>query len=150
MINLKAAPAKILLVEDSEDDVDLVKLAIDKAKLIVDLSVVNDGEEALDYLYKKNRYVDATVPDLILLDINMPGMNGLEVLHRVKSDSFLKKIPVIMLTSSSEETDIIRSYDEHANCYLEKPLDFKSFATMIKMFDEFWFSFVTLPTKVQH
>lgn len=140
--------ANVLLVDDCEDDIELVTLAIARAKLIIDLNVARDGEEAMDYLLKQKGYSEARTPDLVLLDINMPRMNGFEVLEQIKSNADLKKIPVVMLTTSREETDIIKSYNQHANCYLQKPLNFHSFVKMIEQFDHFWFSFVTLPRDI--
>ena len=109
------------------------------------LSVVNDGVEALEYLRHVGKYTDVPRPDLILLDLNMPRMNGLEVLSEIKADDNLKQIPVIMLTVSKDEEDILNSYNLHANCYITKPVDLDQFLEVVKLIDDFWLTIVKLP-----
>lgn len=135
----------ILLVEDNEGDVVLTLEALKEAKLRNKISVVRDGEQALQFLYKEGEYASAELPQLILLDINLPKMDGKEVLNRIKNDPDLKKIPVIILTTSSSEKDILESYNNHANCYVTKPVDFQSFIDVIHTIEGFWISIVQLP-----
>ena len=135
----------ILLVEDNEGDVVLTLEALREAKLCNKISVVRDGEEALQFLYREGKYAAAELPQLILLDINLPKMDGKEVLNRIKNDTNLKKIPVIILTTSSSEKDILESYNNHANCYVTKPVDLQSFIDVIHTIEGFWISIVQLP-----
>lgn len=135
----------ILLVEDNEGDVVLTLEALREAKLRNKISVVRDGEEALQFLYQEGKYAAAALPQLILLDINLPKMDGKEVLNRIKSDPNLKKIPVIILTTSSSEKDILESYNNHANCYVTKPVDLQNFINVIHTIEGFWISIVQLP-----
>ena len=135
----------ILLVEDNEGDVVLTLEALREAKLRNKISVVRDGEEALQFLYREGKYAAAELPQLILLDINLPKMDGKEVLNRIKNDTNLKKIPVIILTTSSSEKDILESYNNHANCYVTKPVDLQSFIDVIHTIEGFWISIVQLP-----
>ena len=135
----------ILLVEDNEGDVVLTLEALREAKLRNKISVVRDGEEALQFLYREGKYAAAELPQLILLDINLPKMDGKEVLNRIKNDINLKKIPVIILTTSSSEKDILESYNNHANCYVTKPVDLQSFIDVIHTIEGFWISIVQLP-----
>jgi len=141
-------PIEILLVEDSPGDVRLTQEALKDAKVKNTLHVVNDGVEAMEYLRRVGKYKDVTKPDLILLDLNMPRMNGLEVLSEVKSDDNLKQIPVVMLTVSKSEEDILNSYSLHANCYINKPVDLDQFLGVIKSIDDFWLSIVKLPSRL--
>jgi len=135
----------VLLVEDSEADADLVREAIEGGKLIINLSVVKDGEEAMDYLQRLGKYKDASRPDLVLLDLNLPKKNGQEVLREVKADADLSLIPVVVLTTSSADEDILRSYQLHANAYIAKPVEFESFIKIVNQVTEFWLSLVVLP-----
>ncbi|MCT4635451.1 MAG: response regulator [Rickettsiales bacterium] len=137
--------AEILLVEDNEGDIELTKEAFDEAKFRNNLHVVEDGDEALDYLFKQNNYVDAITPDIILLDLNLPGTDGREVLEKIKADKFLKRIPVIVLTSSKADKDIIESYDLHANCYIVKPVNAIKFMDVVQHVENFWVDIVCLP-----
>jgi len=134
-------PSNILLVEDEEAHAELVKRAIRKAGNANRIDIVIDGEEALDYLYNRDKFKDKEkypVPGLILLDIKLPGIDGIEVLTKIKEDSTLKKIPVIMLTTSEREEDIVRSYEHYANSYLTKPVGFKAFEEKIRQIDFYW------------
>jgi CheY-like chemotaxis protein len=138
-------PIDILLVEDNPGDVQLTKEALQEVKVLTNLFVVENGVQALDYLYKRNEYANAVRPDIIFLDLNLPLKNGREVLEIVKNDNELKRIPVVILTSSKAEEDIVRSYNLHANCYITKPLDFNQFAGVVKAIEDFWFTVVKLP-----
>lgn len=138
---------EILLVEDSPGDVRLTREALKEAKMRNNLHVVGDGVEAMSFLRKKDKYANAPRPDLILLDLNLPKKDGREVLAEIKSDEDLKNIPVVVLTISKSEEDILRSYNLHANCYVTKPIDFDQFTTVVKAFENFWFTIVKLPMK---
>ena len=138
-------PIEILLVEDNPGDVRLTKEALADGKVINNLSVVFDGQEAMDFLHKKGKYAKAIRPDLIFLDLNLPKKDGREVLQEVKSDPKLKKIPIVVLTTSQAEQDIMMSYEHHANCYITKPVDFGQFIKVVRSVENFWFSIVTLP-----
>ena len=140
-------PINILLVEDNEGDILLTKEAFEDAKIITNLSVVRDGKEAIDFLTLQGKYAKAPAIDIVLLDINLPKKNGHEVLKRIKEDSSLKHIPVIMLTTSSSQKDIDLSYSQHANCFITKPIDIQSFLNVITTIENFWISIVSLPTK---
>ncbi|WP_026753070.1 response regulator [Sediminibacter sp. Hel_I_10] len=140
----KRTLAHILFVEDNEGDIILTKEAFEECKIKIELSVAKNGKEALDYLYKRGDYTNATKPDLILLDINIPIYNGHEVLKRIKTDPDLKKIPVVMLTTSSNEKDIKHAYDNHCNSYVEKPLNMNEFITAVLKIEEFWLQLTTL------
>jgi len=135
----------ILLVEDNPGDVLLARVAFGKRKFAVDLQVAMDGEEALEFLYKKGRFTDAPTPDLILLDLNLPTKSGSEVLADLKNDEELKVIPVIVLTTSQAEKDIIQCYKLHANCFVNKPFGFESFDKVVAYIEDFWFDVVRLP-----
>jgi len=137
---------RILLVEDNEGDVVLTLQALKKANISNGVDVVTDGEQALLYLRKKGKYATAETPDLILLDINLPKVDGMEVLEEVKNDETLKIIPVVILTTSDSENDILKSYNNHANCYITKPVDFRKFMEVVQMIKEFWITIVKLPT----
>lgn len=137
----------ILLVEDNEGDIVLAQEALNSARIINQVSVVRDGDEALEFLNRKGKYQQAQLPDLVLLDINMPKVSGMEVLVAMKNDEQLKAIPVIMLTTSSSERDIKFAYDNHANCYITKPVDVERFLEMIVKIEDFWISIVKLPSK---
>ena len=137
-------PAHILLVEDNEGDIFLTLDAFEESKVKTDISVVKNGQEALDFLFKEGSYQDAQKPDLILLDINIPVFNGHEVLHKIKQDAVLKKIPVIMLTTSSNPKDIDLAYQNHCNSYVKKTLDMDDFMDAILKIEEFWLQLTTL------
>jgi len=141
-------PIHILIVEDNEGDILLIKEAFEEAKLVNDISIVRDGEKAIHFLEKKGEYGDVKLPDLIILDVNLPRKNGHEVLEFIKTNDHLMLIPVIMLTTSSSENDIIKSYKNHANCYITKPVEVDDFMEAVLDIEEFWISLVKLPTKV--
>ena len=140
-------PIEILLVEDNPGDVDLTREGLADGKLRNHLHVVGDGEEAMAFLRRgEEEHADTPMPDLILLDLNLPGKDGREVLTEIKADERLGHIPVVVLTSSQDEEDILRSYRLHANCYISKPIRFGEFVKVVKTIEEFWFTIVTLPT----
>jgi chemotaxis family two-component system response regulator Rcp1 len=146
MNNLESAkPIEILLVEDNPGDVRLTKEAFKESKILNNLSVVEDGKEAMAFLRQEGGYTRASRPDLILLDLNMPKMDGRQVLAEIKKDPKLKNIPVIILTTSKAEQDILKSYDLHANCYIVKPVDLWQFNTVVQTIKDFWLSIVKLP-----
>jgi two-component system response regulator len=136
---------EILLVEDNEGDARLAKEALKDSKVKNKLYIVNDGVAATDFLFKRNAYKDAPVPDLILLDLNLPKKDGRQVLAEIKEDENLKRIPVVILTISSAEEDILKAYNLHANCFITKPLDLYKFMEVIKSIEEFWLTIVKLP-----
>jgi len=138
-------PIEILLVEDNPGDVELTREALLDSKMHMNLSVVSDGVEALAFLRREGSYADAPHPDLILLDLNLPKKDGRAVLGEIKQDSVLRHIPVVVLTSSRAEQDILRAYDLHANCYVTKPVDFDQFITIVRSIEQFWFTVVRLP-----
>lgn len=140
-------PIEILLVEDSPTDALLTQRALADAKLVNRVHVVRDGVEAIAFLRKQAPYAAAPRPQLILLDLNMPRMDGREVLAEIKTDDDLRGIPVIVLTSSSAEEDVLKSYKLHANCYITKPVDFDAFAKAVASIENFWFSIATLPPR---
>ena len=135
----------ILLVEDNEGDIFLIKEAFEEAKLHTKLSVVKDGKEAVDFLNKQGKYTDVQLPDLLLLDVNLPKKNGHEVLQYIKGDDNLKHIPVIMLTTSSSPKDVNLAYKNYANCFITKPVDVTEFMKVITNIENFWISIVKLP-----
>lgn len=141
----RAEPIEILLVEDSPSDVDLTREALEDTKVSNNLSVVSDGVEALAFLRREGRFADAPHPDLILLDLNLPKKDGREVLAEIKSDPELRRIPVVVLTTSEAEQDIIESYNLHANCYVKKPVDLDAFIQVVRSIDSFWLAIVKLP-----
>lgn len=136
---------EILLVEDNPGDVRLTQEALRGAKVKVILSVVNDGVEAMAYLRQEGKYKDVSRPDLILLDLNMPRKNGHEVLSEMKADDALKQIPVVVLTVSKSDEDIIKSYNLHANCFITKPVDLIQFLNVVRSIEDFWLTIVKLP-----
>jgi chemotaxis family two-component system response regulator Rcp1 len=138
-------PIEILLVEDSLGDVELTREALRESKVRNRLHVVNDGEQALEFLRGQGCYAHVPRPDLILLDLNLPRRNGREVLQEIKNDEQLKAIPVVVLTTSRAEEDILRSYKLHANCYVTKPVDLEKFFYVIRSIEQFWFTVVRLP-----
>ena len=135
----------ILLVEDNEGDIFLIKEALEEGKIVNKISVTKDGKEAIDFLEKKEKYKNEETPDLILLDVNLPKKNGYEVLQYIKTAENLKQIPVIMLTTSSSEKDVLLSYKNHANCFITKPLDVNNFLTIVSSIESFWINIVKLP-----
>jgi CheY-like chemotaxis protein len=135
----------ILLVEDNPGDVRLTQEALRGARVANDLHVVGDGEEAIEYLRRRGRYVDAPRPDIVLLDLNLPRLDGRDVLIDIKRDPDLAKIPIIVLTSSSAERDIQAAYELHANCYISKPVDFTEFIEAVRSLEGFWLRIVRLP-----
>jgi two-component system, chemotaxis family, response regulator Rcp1 len=137
---------QVLLVEDNPGDVRLTKEALKEGKLLNQLTVVGDGVEALSFLRKEGKYADAVQPELILLDLNLPKKDGREVLAEIKADPNLRRIPVVVLTTSSAEEDILRIYDLHANCYITKPVDLEQFMGVVKSIEDFWVSVVKLPS----
>ncbi|MCK4914203.1 MAG: response regulator [Planctomycetes bacterium] len=135
----------VLLVEDNLGDVRLTEEAIKDGKLAVNLYVASDGVDAMEFLRKEGENANAPTPDLVLLDLNLPRKNGHEVLSDIKTDSKLKSIPVVVLTSSEADTDIVKCYDLYANCYIAKPVDLEQFAIVVKTIKNFWFTIVRLP-----
>ena len=135
----------ILMVEDNPGDVRLTQEALKDGKVLNNLHVVENGVEAMAFLRQEGQYADAPRPDVILLDLNMPRMNGREVLAEIKGDEELKRIPVVILTVSKAEEDILKSYDLNANCYVTKPLNLDQFMKVVKAIEEFWLTIVTLP-----
>ena len=142
---MKPESIDILLVEDNPADVLLTQEALADSKLSLKLATVKDGEEALAYLQRQGEYADAPVPDLILLDLNLPRKDGRELLEDIKRDPALKVIPVVILTTSEAEEDVLRSYELHANCYITKPVRFDQFIKVVGSIQEFWFTIVKLP-----
>ena len=144
---VRGRPVEILLVEDNLGDVRLTEEALVEGKVANKLTVARDGVEALQILRKEPPFQSATRPDLILLDLNLPRKDGREVLAELKSDPDLRRIPVVVLTTSSAERDIVRSYDLHANCYINKPVDLEQFIGVVRQIDDFWLTVVRLPTE---
>lgn len=140
-------PVEILLVEDNPGDVRLTKEALREGKLSTNLSVAPDGVEALAFLHQQGKYAEAPRPDIVLLDLNLPKMDRREVLANLKADPDLRRIPVVVLTTSQAEQDILRTYDLHANCYITKPVDLDQFITIVQSIEGFWFTIVTLPQR---
>lgn len=140
-------PIDVLLVEDNSADARLAEEALKESKSKIKLHVVKDGVEALEFLFRRGAYTAAPRPDLILLDLNLPRKSGREVLEEIKSSEALKRIPVVVLSSSQAEQDIIDSYARHANSYVTKPLDFEEFVKVIKSIDDFWFGTAKLPAR---
>jgi two-component system, chemotaxis family, response regulator Rcp1 len=138
-------PIEILLVEDSLGDIRLIREALVEAKVRNTMQVVNDGVEAMALLHREDPYTQAIRPDLILLDLNLPRKNGFEVLREVKADRSLKRIPVVVLTTSQAEQDIVKSYDLYANAYISKPVDLDQFLSILKVIENFWLEIVKLP-----
>ena len=142
---LTVRPIEILMVEDNPGDVRLTREALKDAKVSNKLHVVEDGVAALDFLYRRAGFDVAPRPDLILLDLNLPRKNGREVLAEIKQDEHLKTIPVVILTTSQAEEDVVRAYSLHANCYIAKPVDFEQFNKIVRTIGDLWLSIVTLP-----
>jgi two-component system, chemotaxis family, response regulator Rcp1 len=141
----ESRPAEILLVEDNPGDVRLTVEALKEGTVRNHLSVARDGEEALRFLRRGGPYAAAPVPDLILLDVNLPKLNGRQVLAQIKADQRLRSIPVVVLTTSRAEQDVRASYDLHANCYITKPVDLEQFIGVVRSIESFWLTVVTLP-----
>jgi CheY-like chemotaxis protein len=139
--------AEILLVEDNEGDIELTREAFEEAKFRNNLHIAEDGDIALDYLFKRNGYENAVRPDIILLDLNLPSTDGREVLETIKAEPSLRRIPVIILTSSNADKDVVSSYDLHANCYIVKPVNAAKFMGVVKSVENFWVDIVCLPPK---
>lgn len=137
---------EILLVEDNPGDVRLTMEALKEGKLLNNLSVVGDGVEALAFLRREGKFADSVRPDLILLDLNLPKRSGLEVLADIKADEDLRRTPVVILTTSQAEQDIVKSYNLYANCYVSKPVDLEQFMTVVKSIEDFWLTIVKLPS----
>ena len=137
-------PVNILLVEDNPGDVRLTQEALKECKVLNNLSVVGDGVEAMAFLRRGGSYTEAPRPDLVLLDLNLPRMDGREVLAAMKGDNSLRRIPVVVLTTSRAEQDILKAYDLHANCYVTKPVDLEQFIRVVQSIEEFWVTIVTL------
>ncbi|HET9610757.1 MAG TPA: response regulator [Acidimicrobiales bacterium] len=146
MLGDDVRPIEVLLVEDDEGDVLITREALAEGKVLNRLNVASDGVEALAYLRREGRYADATRPDLILLDLNLPRRDGRQVLADVKGDTDLRRIPVVVLTTSEAEEDVLRSYDLHANAYVTKPVDFDRFVEVVRQIDDFFISVVRLPS----
>lgn len=138
-------PVKILIADDSPGDIRLVKEALRDSRIINQLYTVQDGMSAIDFLRKTNGFESMPTPDLILLDLNMPRKNGFEVLAEIKQDPLLKAIPIVVMTVSNNEKDILESYNLYANCYITKPVDFEQFVSIVRSIENFWFSIVSLP-----
>lgn len=142
-----ARVVEILLVEDNEGDVRLTREALKEGRIRNRLSVVGDGEQALAFLRRAGTYAEAPRPDLILLDLNLPRLDGREVLAEIKNDANLKSIPVVVLTSSRTEQDLLRAYDLHANCFITKPVEFEQFIDVVRSIEDFWLTIVVLPPR---
>ena len=145
----QARPIEILLIEDSPTDAELCIEALRQAKVANRLHHVEDGVEAMQFLRREGQYAQAPRPDLIMLDLNLPRKDGREVLAELKQDANLKTIPVVVLTTSRAEQDVLRSYELHANCYITKPVDFQQFLAVIESIEQFWLTVVALPSKTQ-
>lgn len=140
-------PVEVLLVEDDPGDVLMTREAFEENKVANNLTVVSDGVEAMAYLRKEGEHAEAPTPDLVLLDLNLPRMDGREVLAAMKSDEELRRIPVVVLTTSEAEEDVLRSYSLHANAYVTKPVDFERFIDVVRQIDDFFVSVVRLPSR---
>jgi CheY-like chemotaxis protein len=145
--HLRAKQIEILMVEDNPGDARLVHEALRDSKIINQLNSVTDGQKALAYLRREGNFIDAVRPDLILLDLNLPRKDGREVLAEIKTDTDLQRIPVVVMTTSTAEQDILKAYNLHANCYVTKPVDLERFIEVVKAIDSFWVSIVRLPPK---
>jgi CheY-like chemotaxis protein len=140
-------PIEILLVEDNPGDVRLTEEVLKEGKICNALNVVSDGVEALTFLRRQGAYADAKPQDLILLDLNLPKKSGIEVLREIKAEPELRKVPVVVLTTSAAEADILQAYDLHANCYITKPVDLDQFVNVVRSIESFWLAIVRLPRK---
>lgn len=148
-INPLGRPADFLLVEDNPGDVRLTQEALKNHKVQNNLHVATDGEEAMAFLHRKGKYANAPRPDIILLDLNLPKKDGREVLAEIKSDSNLKTIPVVIITSSEAEQDIVKSYNLNANCYVTKPVNLDQFIKVVQSVNDFWLTIVKLPSSIE-
>jgi two-component system, chemotaxis family, response regulator Rcp1 len=146
MTEFSGKPIEILLVEDNAGDVRLTREALLEGKVKNNLSVTGDGLEALQFLRREGKYNNATRPDLVLLDLNLPRMDGRELLAEIKEDPELKQIPIVILTTSKAEEDIVKSYNLHANCYITKPVDLNQFFNVVRSIEDFWMTIVKLPS----
>lgn len=144
---MRAAPIRILLVEDNPGDVRLTVESLNQSKIRNSMNVVEDGMEAMAFLRREGKYADVPRPDLVLLDLNLPKKDGREVLEEIKTDDELKRIPVVVLTTSQAEEDILRAYGLNANCYITKPVDLDQFVKVVNSIEEFWLSIVKLPSE---
>ena len=144
-VQIDGRPIEILLVEDNPGDADLAREALENGKLANNLHVLDDGEKAMAFLRREGAYGAAPRPDLVLLDLNLPKKDGREVLAEIKADPNLKRIPVVILTTSKAEEDVLRSYNLHANCYVTKPIDLGQFLKVVKSIEDFWLTIVALP-----
>lgn len=140
-------PVEILLIEDNPGDVQLTRMAFEDGRVNNDLHVVRDGEQALDFLFERGEYTDASTPDIVLLDLNLPKIDGHEVLKEIRNDDALHHLPVVILTSSEDEEDIVRSYELNSNAVITKPVEASDFLEVVETFEEFWFTVVQLPPK---
>ncbi len=140
-------PIHVLMVEDDEEDVLLTQDALSSSKVTLDLHVVEDGALAMDYLHNSPPYANEPRPDLILLDLNLPKKNGREVLNDIRTDAHLRAIPIIILTTSDQEEDVMKTYELGANCYITKPVGLEQFSKVVSSIDNFWFSIVKLPSR---
>jgi two-component system response regulator len=136
---------EVLLIEDNPGDVELTQIALEDSKIAVHLSVVEDGVEAMAFLHKETKYAKMPTPDIILLDLNLPKKDGREVLAEIKADNLLRRIPVVVLTTSQAEEDVLKAYNLSANCYITKPVDFDQFVKIVQSIENFWFTIVKLP-----
>jgi chemotaxis family two-component system response regulator Rcp1 len=148
-MNVFSRPVNILLIEDNPGDVRLTQEAFKEGKLTIHLDIIMDGDEAIKFLKKQPPYTDVIVPDLILLDLNLPKRDGREVLKEIKTDPNLKRIPVVVLTTSNADQDILKSYNLHVNCYINKPVDFDKFFDIIQRIENFWLTTAVLPTMIR-
>ena len=148
-MTLEPRPIQILLVEDNAADVRLTIEALREGKVRNELSIARDGAEAMKFLRREGEFAKASRPDLVLLDLNLPKKDGREVLAEIKADDDLKRIPVVVLTTSSAEVDILKMYSLHANCYITKPVDLEQFVQVVKSIDDFWLTIVRLPSEAR-
>ena len=145
--NENGRPIEILMVEDNPGDVRLTKEALKDGKVRNSIHVVTDGEEALSYLHKEGKHINSPRPDLILLDLNLPKKDGRDVLKEIKSSETFRRIPVVILTTSKAEEDILKAYDSYANCYITKPVDLDQFINVARKIEDFWLTIVKLPSE---
>ncbi len=144
---MKPQPIQILLVEDNAADIELTREILAETRVLNEVHVVTDGEAAMAFLRREREFARAIRPDLVLLDLNLPRKDGREVLHEIKTDPELRRIPVIVMTTSGEERDILRAYDDHVNAYIQKPLDLSALVTVTQAIEDFWLAIVRLPRR---